>query len=1240
MDDSNTWKVLDMYVRDNPNFLCKHHLESFDNFTKSKLPDIIASLNPFVVLKNDDNSGNLKHEIRVHIGGNDDRKTRLVMNAALYPNEARLKSTTYKADLKADVDIEIRTYNDGGDIVDTVQNTLRDIKIGAIPIMLGTSLCTTYNLSPPAKKEVGECIYDHGGYFVIDGKEKVIVAQERTVTNKLYVSRSLTKMAPKNKSLISEDTKPKISTRKADGPTYFYNGLVRCTPTAGAVFPKVFRLMGSHGKDITCEVKNVMGRIPLFVLFRALGIESDRDILKTIFADLDKAPRAMVDFIYQSIVKGSEMFSQIDCIEHMQKRTNYPMDINHIKYILAFDLFPNVDEDDNTDPNAIMRNKAMYLGQLVHEFVEIAVGISKETDRDHYAHKRVDNSGYLMSNKFRDLYNAFRNECRSAIDREYNYGPAKKEGIVSNLINKDNIWKIFNSGIIEFGMTRALKGLWGEGGGDGVVQDLSRLSYIGFLSHLRRVDSPIDRSIKIVAPHRLHASQFGMMCPCESPDGASIGLLKNMAALCHITSDVPATEMLKCLSREDMHFTPMSKTIPSLSTRETCNITLNNNWIGTTDSPGKLVHHLKLLRRNAMINVMTSISWDVVRKRVSIKTDAGRCCRPLYVAGPNNILTIASVQNKLHTMSWSDLISGFSDKKDFSIHNSLYIEPESVIDGPVWDVLAKHQACIEFIDVEETDTCMIAMTLADLADTSKTFTHCELHPSTMFAVLTASIPFANHNQAPRNYFSGAQGKQAIGVYSTQFNNRMDVTGLVMHYPQRAIVNTKYMRYMQNLEMPNGENVIVAVMCYSGYNQEDSMIINRGAIERGMFNLTYFKTIQETEDLNEYTGERVVFENPVELNKQGSVVDGFGKRFANYTKLDKNGFPKVNSKIGPGDVYIGKVFVKNETKEDLETDSIFSVKVRSEAYHDKSSIADKTMAFIVDRVVAFEQSNGMRQCKIRTRKFRRPVLGDKHASRHAQKGTIGMILNQEDMPRTGEGIMPDIIINPHAFPSRMTIGHKIECVLGKLGCLVGNDFDATPFCNQDITKAYDDLQSQGYERYGNEVLYNGINGEQIPTDIFIGPTYMLRLKHMVDDKVNSRSQDDGYDALTHQPVKSRAKGGGLRVGEMEVFSILGHGMSSFLKESMMERSDNYKVMIDEACGDIGVANLTKGFARSLQDPSTADFTSVHMPYSMKLLMQEMQIMNVVPRMMFEAAPEEETHYLDDEFEDEEADDINP
>ena len=291
-----------------------------------------------------------------------------------------------------------------------------------------------------------------------------------------------------------------------------------------------------------------------------------------------------------------------------------------------------------------------------------------------------------------------------------------------------------------------------------------------------------------------------------------------------------------------------------------------------------------------------------------------------------------------------------------------------------------------------------------------------------------------------------------------------------------------------------------------------------------------------------------------------------------------------------------------------------------------------MSFIVDKVVTFEDDIGAKRCKIRTRKVRQPVLGDKHASRHAQKGTIGMILNHEDMPFTKDGIVPDMIINPHAIPTRMTIAHLIDCVMGKLSCCKGANYDATPFCDQDIDKTFADLESYGFERHGNEIMHNGLNGEQIPTEIFIGPTYMLRLKHMVEDKINVRSKDDGYAALTHQPVKSRAKGGGLRIGEMEVYGVLGHGMASFLKESMMERSDQYAFSIDKASGDVGVSNLSKGFAKSLMDPTNTDFAYVQAPYSTKLLLQELQTASLMPRFLFEEPEKDDDNHDNDGEED--------
>ncbi len=1187
MDDQSTWKVLDTYVRDNPTFLTQHHLESFDDFVHNKIPNIVKSLNPFVVLKNDD-SGKLLHEIKVYIGGKDPSNARInLLSPAVYPNEARLKSLTYQGDLVADITVETLTYGRGGVITDTFTKQINGLKVGAVPIMLGSTHCKTRGLEDALKREIGECVYDKGGYFVVDGKEKVIVAQERIATNRLFVSKS-------------------------KEPNFTHAALIRCTPEEGAIFPKKVEFRAHKNKHILVSIPNIKKEIPLFVLFRALGVESDKNVLEHILRqDLDNAPPYVLDFLFYSIVHGSVAYTQADAIGLLQKLAEYDNE-DHVRYILMNDLFPNMNETAGIS----LAKKAMFLGDLANTFVFTVLGKIPETDRDNYAFKRVDISGFLMANLFRDLYNVFRNECRSTLDREYNYGPAKKKTAVSNLVNDSNIWKIFNARVIEDGMRTSLKGRWG-GGEDpsklGIVQDLSRLSYMGFMSHLRRVNTPIDRSIKIVAPHRLHPTQWGAMCPYESPDGANIGLLKNLAMLCHITSDVPSKEIMRCLL--DLGLLPLVGLYP----RDTVGATrvfVNNNWVGITREPEVMTHKLRTLRRCALINIMTSIAWDIVGLTIRISTDAGRCCRPLYVVLPGNKLVVDGIKWR----TWQDLIIG--DPKD-----TTYTPPKES-----WQDLERRQAAVEFIDVEESNNCLIAMTLENLADEGKTYTHCEIHPSTTFAVLTANIPFANHNQAPRNYFSGAQGKQAIGVYSTQFNNRMDTAGLVLHYPQRSIVNTRYMHYMNNVDLPNGENAIVAIMCYSGYNQEDSIILNKSAVERGMFNLTYFKTMEEVEELDKFTGERVLFSNPVEMAKSGTSVDGFGKRFANYAKLDADGLPKENIKYGPGDVYIGKVVAS--TDQVAQSGDMFGTKARVEKFRDTSAIANKTMAFIVDKVFVYEGPNGLKRCKIRTRKVRKPVLGDKHASRHAQKGTIGMILKQEDMPFTKDGIVPDLIINPHAIPTRMTIGHLIECLMGKVGCLHGNEYDATPFCNQDIPRAYDDLQRLGYERYGNEILYNGHTGEQIATDIFIGPTYMLRLKHMVEDKLNVRTlEEGGYTGLTRQPVQSRAKGGGLRVGEMEVGAIAAHGMASFLKESMMERSDSYTYAIDNTTGDIAVANLQKGFARSLEDPFSTDFTYVQTPYAMKLFLQELQCMGIGPKVMFEAP---EQAYEDDELDSEDDD----
>ena len=372
-----------------------------------------------------------------------------------------------------------------------------------------------------------------------------------------------------------------------------------------------------------------------------------------------------------------------------------------------------------------------------------------------------------------------------------------------------------------------------------------------------------------------------------------------------------------------------------------------------------------------------------------------------------------------------------------------------------------------------------------------------------------TIPFANHNPGPRNVFSGAQGKQAIGWYASNFNNRIDTMSFMLHYPQKCIVSTRYIEHMNMNHLPNGENLIVAICTYTGYNQEDSILMNKSSVERGMFNLTYFKNIVEIEEEKkiEKTKNKIVFMNPLQhLADHGSLHK---MKYGNYKKIDENGFPKLNEYIHENDVVIGKCVIRVESSI-KDSQSIFDNSEDKVLYEDMSLIADKTMSGIVDKVFVYKNNDEEQTCKIRFRKVKVPELGDKCCSKHAQKGVIGLLIPSYDMPFTKDGLVPDIIINPHALPSRMTIGHLLECLLSKCGAMNGTIIDGTPFCNYDFEPMFETLEKDfNLHRYGDEVMYNGMTGEQLHSDIFIGPTYYERLKHMSGEK-NKLSIDWSYD----------------------------------------------------------------------------------------------------------------------------------
>lgn len=1220
------WKILDTYFKTNDHYVTQHHLDSYNYFITKRIPEVISSFKGVTVIKPDpEDPSKIKHRIEVFVGGQDGDKVYFdkptIVDATsgkqrlLFPNEARLYNFNYTSDIYADISLRF-TLNE----TQIEEKILPKVKIGSIPIMLHSKLCALYKQPFHIRREMGECPYDQGGYFIIDGKEKVCVAQERNITNALFVQSRPT------------------------GEAHSFEAFIRCT-TSESIFPKTIRF-NVHGpiqttttksshqsqaakrtiikeNSITVSIPHITEELPLFLLYRVLGIDSDKDIIDSILCgELDaKLRQDMMDFLRPSVLDANYVYSQdaaLDVVKHYVELQT----LENLFYILERDFFPNLQ-------GATLFEKARYLSYNINHLIRVCLGIVPETDRDNYMYKRIGISGFLLGDIFKDYYNAFRVAFRNLIDKEYQYKKWVNLGSLVDKINNSNKGDIFLSSIISDGMLKSLKGSWGLSGVQGIVQDLNRISYVGFLSHLRRVVTPMDSSIKLRRPHQLNTSHFGMVCPSESPDGGSIGLLKNFAILCAISFDVPINAIKQAL--EPFPITYHNGLIPDIIATETY-ILFNNTWVGMlpdNEAP-KLVQWIRLLRRNSLINNLVSVSWNVFHKRINILTDNGRCTRPLLLVDKHDIALHTRGKTRQYSQ-WLDYIRGHtlkSDEYDFyfnGYHNPFQMDKfkGKTIDAII-KVLEANAAVIEYVDVEETNTCLIAMRTQDLVNGN--YSHCEIHPSTMFSVYTISIPFANHNAAPRLVFSGAQGKQAIGVYATNFNNRIDTMGYIMHYPQKPLVTTRFANYMNLDKLPNGQNLIVAVCSYTGYNQEDSIIVNKSALDRGMFTISYYKCYGEQETQSVDGGERVIFSNKKILAALG---ENFQVKPARYDKIDDNGMPVVGSYISENDVYFGMYGIT----EKIESVDQYGNEFKTKQYVDKCLVADKTMSGTVDKVLMFKNKMGNKEAKVRIRKYRTVELGDKLASRMGQKGVCGMIMRQEDMPFTKDGLIPDIIINPHAFPTRMTIGHLIECIMAKTCVMQGCDYDGIAFEQHDCEKFYTKLDTEhNMNKYGDEILYNGRTGEQIPTEIFIGPTYYQRLKHMVADKINYRTTGRVM-GLTRQPTKGRSNEGGLRIGEMEANAIISHGMSAFIKEAFFERSDKYEFYMNTT------QNIISGKQKFAK--------RILAPYSLKLLVHELQSMCIDPVLLTDRDIEsiEEIEKAQDEYNfqydnyDEEYDDDN-
>jgi len=1087
----------------------------------------------------------------------------------LLPYQARLRNLTYSAPLYVDVvmnQFRVRRDANLGDPDEDMGERLSTEEakkefLGYVPIMLRSEYCALNDMSDFELADLQECIYDQGGYFVINGSEKVIIAQERMSNNHVYAFK---KKQPSKFSWVIE-TRSQVE--DATRPT-------------STLYLQMYHKGGRgsvEGNQIRSTLPYIRTDIPIVVIFRALGFVADRDIIEHVVYDLTDGE--MMDLFRPSLEEASVIQRQDIALDFIGRRGS-ARDVtkdDRIRYaqgILQKEVLPHVGTEEHCETK-----KGFYLGYSVHKLLMCKLGRAEEDDRDHFGKKRLDLAGPLLGGLFRSLFRKLTKDVRRHLQQSLDKGMYF------------NIGAAIKSNHITDGLKYSLAtGNWGDKGAAsvkaGVSQVLNRLTYASSLSHLRRCNTPLARTGKQAKPRQLHNTHWGMVCPAETPEGQAVGLVKNLALMAYITTGTPPAPIMQSLG--EFSTENLTDILPSVIAEPmTCKIFVNGNWVGIHRNPRELVETLRSTLRPYDEFAEVSIVRDIPEAEVRIFTDAGRICRPLFVVNEQQQLAI----------------------KKHHIH--------SLQDGQLeWKTLLT-DGLIEYIDTEEEETTMISMEPNDLNPDdpeeevySSTYTHCEIHPSMILGICASIIPFPDHNQSPRNTYQSAMGKQAMGIYASNYQVRMDTMAHVLHYPQKPLCTTRAMEFLHFRELPSGVNCVVAIMIYTGYNQEDSLILNQSAVDRGLFRSSYYRCYNDQEkagsvgSISSLASE--TFEKP-------SFDSCRGMKHGDYKKLDEDGLVMPGDRVSGDDILIGKTAPMDSAP---GTTSRFTKR-------DCSTAMKANEHGIVDNVLVSTTKEGYRFTKVRIRNIRIPQIGDKFASRHGQKGTIGMTYRQEDMPFTAEGVVPDIIVNPHAIPSRMTIAQLIECLLGKVVVFQGLEGDATPFTDVTVDDISARLHSMGYQKYGNEALYQGHTGRPLCARVFIGPTFYQRLKHLVDDKVHSRARGP-VAMLTRQPLEGRSRDGGLRMGEMERDCLITHGCAQFMRDRFFCNSDQYRIHICERCGFTAHADLKKMTPPTCRTPTCVgrpyDICQIEIPYACKLLFQELMSMCISVRIYTKLNPE--------------------
>jgi DNA-directed RNA polymerase III subunit RPC2 len=1225
--------------------LFRYQLDSFDDLCDNIIPEIVKA-SPRITC--DANPNFFFRFKSVRIG----KPTLLdgAVSRSTTPHECRLRDMTYAANVFVDVQY-VRFGADGSGASIHTQN---NVILGKMPIMLRSKRCILHGLSSEALMAAQECPLDPGGYFVVRGTEKVILMQEQL---------------SKNRIILERDAKGDVST-SVHSSTHLRQ--TKCTVVDRGA-PKGMILRHNSFTD----------DVPIILVFKAMGVVSDQEILSLVGSD-----PATLNAMAASIAACPGVHSQEQALDRLGRLVRAPMFPSRVRkpgfgepdtlrfareqaaetlanVVLSHIPTPGADaiaaaaakaaalakaaaQRDAATREAVrkagargaksetgallpsapvpgaaslsggdaaapvhgitqeawhyydFRPKTAFLAVMLRRVVASTIGDLPLDDKDYFGNKRIELAGDLLALLFEDLFMGTCATIRREAEMAFR-GPRGKNfdalaALRSNRFS-EGFTQAISSGnwrIRRFRMDRI-----------GVTQVLSRLSYISAIGMITRVNSQFDKTRKVAGPRALQPSQIFLFCPSDTPEGESCGLVKNFSLLACVTREQRGgTEALRAQlynhGVEELSLVSGDAITPNFL------VFLDGEVLGIHRRPAQLLEKVRALRRCGHIGQQTSVYVNEITRSVHVAADGGRLCRPLIV-----------VEHGRSLVTQSDLLAVAGGYRSFD------------------DLLREGK--IEFLDVNEENAAYIA--LREHAITEDT-THLEIEPFSLYGLCAGLIPYPHHNQSPRNTYQCAMGKQAMGAIAHNALERLDTLMYLLVYPQKPLVKTKIIDLDGFNALPAGQNASVAVMSFSGYDIEDAIVINQSSIDRGYGRcIVYKKMGAELREYDNGTIDRIV----------GPPVDSVGE--GRWHALEADGVAGQGALLSAGDVYINKQMPANLGADDMSGGSTGVGRGAAGVQYRPCPLSHKgSIPIYVNKMLVTSNDFARALFKVQSRETRIPELGDKFSSRHGQKGVCGSVVCQGDFPFNHLGICPDMIMNPHGFPSRMTVGKMLELVAGKAGVLNGHQGDGTIFGGDKIDDIAAELLRYGFNFSGKDVLTSGITGEPMKAYVFFGPIYYQKLKHMVRDKMHARAKGPRA-VLTRQPTEGRSRDGGLRLGEMERDALIAYGASNLIVERLSVSSDRFTTHVCERCGMFGYVAVPADASRraaaqrdaaALRAPDgrltpeqRAQFepepqpwcqhcrTGRHMatmqlPYACKLLLQEMVSMGIAPRIRLQDA----------------------